>query len=148
MMFKNPLKVILKSVLVSDTKEQIQYKKIGDEYVCTKDFVYYSKRYDKYIIVEEGFTSDGATGAKDIGFIPSDRHRRTAAWFVHDKACATGTWSDGSKINNWQASTLLYDILLSDRYYVRSWLWWAATYLLGGGKARDNGMKPIKNNNI
>ena len=121
--------------------ERIQYKKVGSVYVCTKEFVYYSNRYNRYITIEAGFPSDGATGAKDVGWIAYDRYKRTAAWFVHDKVCDTGKWDDGTLIDNWTASTVIGDILWADGYKIRSIIWWWMTYLFGGGAARENGMR-------
>jgi len=101
------------------------------EYKLPYTIRYYSKRYDKHVIVEEGFESDGATGAFDIW---------SEAWWVHDKICETGKWSDGTSVTNWQASTVLADILDSEQRYFRARYWWVMTWLLGCEKARENGM--------
>ncbi len=90
---------------------------------------YYSERYDKHVIVPTGYPSDGATGAIDID---SD------GWWVHDKLCDTGTWEDGTPCTNFQASTVLSDILRSEGRWARAIYWWPFTYLFGGGKCRDN----------
>lgn len=96
-------------------------------YVREETLVYYSERYDKYITVPEGYLSDGATGAIDID---SD------GWWVHDKLCDTGLFDDGTKCTNWQASTILSDILRSEKRWFRAIYWWPMTYLFGGGKCR------------
>ena len=96
-----------------------------------KELDYYSPRYRKHVIVEKGFASDGATGAEDI---------YSNSWWVHDKICATGKWSDGSRITNWQASMVLHDVLKAEGWQVRAVGWFVATFLFGGGEARKNGM--------
>jgi len=100
-------------------------------YRCPIEIKYYSVRYDKYVTVPKNYPSDGATGGVDIFSI---------SWWVHDKVCDTGEWDDGTKINNWQASKVLQDILRSEGRPVRAVLWFWATWLLGGGEARENGM--------
>lgn len=99
------------------------------KYSCPKEIRYYSKRYRKLIIVEEGRPSDGATGAIDIW---SD------GWWVHDKLCETGKFEDGTLCTNWQASTILSDILREENRWARAIYWWPMTYLFGGGKCRKN----------
>ena len=100
-------------------------------YKSPKKIVYYSERYEKYITVAEGYPSDGATGAIDV--CPK-------AWFVHDKLCDFGHFDDGSLCNNWQASQILTDILKEEGFWFRQYTWLWATWLIGGGKARKNGM--------
>lgn len=92
---------------------------------------YYSLRYNKWVLVEANDYSDGATGAKDID---------SFVWLVHDDLCRTGKWEDGTKCNNWQASQVAQDILDSEDRWFRKYSWFWATWLLGGGKARKNGM--------
>jgi hypothetical protein len=92
---------------------------------------YYSKRYKKWVHVDKGFPSDGATGAIDI---------YSESWWVHDKICKTGTWQDGTCISNWQASQVLQDILVDEGRLFRSRYWFWLTWLRGGGKCRENGM--------
>lgn len=92
---------------------------------------YFSKRYNKYVTVPVDYPSDGATGARDIDSI---------GWWVHDKLCDFGVFDDGTQCTNLQASTILYDILKSEGYWFRARSWWIATWLLGGGEARRNGM--------
>lgn len=100
-------------------------------YLCPKTIIYNSPRYGKTVSVPEGYESDGATGAIDIW---------SEGWWVHDRLCERGTWDDGTMCNNWQASTVLSDILRSEGRWIRAIYWWPATWLFGGGKARDNGM--------
>lgn len=100
-------------------------------YKAITGYDYYSKRYKKHVEILPGMLSDGATGAFDI---ISD------AWWVHDKICNTGVWADGSKVTNFQCSMVLSDILRSEGRLFRSFGWFFATFLFGGGKARENGM--------
>jgi len=100
-------------------------------YFVTESISYYSKRYDKTIIVSKSDLSDGATSAPDID---------SFGWIFHDELCATGKFSDNSKCSNWQASQVLSDILKEESQVVRSFTWKWATWLFGGGKARENGM--------
>jgi hypothetical protein len=109
----------------------IEYKVVGDGYECTKEYIYLSPRYNKFIIIPVGFYSDGATGAIDVN---------TVAWWVHDHISRYGEWSDGTKITNWQASTVLSDILKDEGFWFRTYTWWIATFLFGGGAARENGL--------
>lgn len=101
------------------------------KYQCPEKITYYSKRYNKKIVVRKGYYSDGATGAFDVD---------TRAWWVHDVLCDTGRFADGTHCNNWQASAILHDVLLEDGYWIRARRWRFWTWLFGGGKARDNGM--------
>ena len=110
----------------------IQWEIVGDGYIAKNTWTYWSKRYGKSVTIEHGFYSDGATNAPDIS---SD------CWGIHDVICRFGVWDDGNKINNWQASTVLYDIMVSEGHSkFRASYWRLATYLLGGGAARKNGM--------
>jgi len=86
---------------------------------------YYSKRYGKYIDVERGFPSDGATGAIDI---------KSGGWWVHDKICTTWKFSDGTTRTNFQASSILSDILRKEGRWCRAIYWWPATYAFVGCK--------------
>lgn len=101
------------------------------EYYNEMEFTYYSSRYDKFVLVPQGFVSDGATGAFDIN---------SKSWWVHDVLCEEGTWRDGTSCNNWQASMVLHDILAMEGRWFRARSWFIATWLFGGGKARENGM--------
>ena len=121
----------------------MKYKLIGDyvdvvkvkgktRYQVTQYKSYYSKRYNKHIcITPQDPTYDGATGARDID---------SFGWLYHDVLCRDGCFSDGTKCNNWQASQVLSDILKEEGRWVRSKTWLWMTWLIGGGKARDNGM--------
>lgn len=100
-------------------------------YLCPQDIVYYSKRYNKHVVVPRDYPSDGATGARDID---------SKSWWVHDKLCDDGCWQDGTPINNWECSQVLQDILLSEGRWARARYWFWSTWLFGGGKARENGM--------
>lgn len=109
------------------TKEKFKYIRLNK-------YKYYSKRYKKYCTVEI-LRSDGATGAFDIA---------SCAWWVHDQLCKTGKWDDGTLLTNWQCSQVLSDILWSEKRYIRSQRWKYATFCLGGGEARKNGMFKLK----
>jgi hypothetical protein len=99
-------------------------------YRINEDFTYTSPRYGKTVTVKAG-EYDGATGAIDI---------MSAGWPVHDQLCNTGMWDDGTKISNWECSTVLHDILKQEGRWARAGYWRIATWLLGGGEARKNGM--------
>ncbi len=125
------------------------------KYYTLEQICYYSKRYNNWIIVEKGYPTDGATGAKDIlGPIKcikiedyldfevdkGETIHLSKAFIVHDKICDTGMWEDRTPISNWQASQVLQDILKSEGRYIRAKTWFWMTWLNGGGKARENGM--------
>lgn len=107
------------------------YRKVLGGYRLNSDQSYYSKRYGKTASVIADFFSDGATGAKDIFSL---------SWWIHDRLCATGCWDDGTRVSNLQASMVLADILWSEGRYFRAFYWFIATFLLGGGMARKNGL--------
>ena len=92
---------------------------------------YHSPRYKKWCTINLEDYSDGATGAFDI---------ESLGWWVHDMLCKRGHWNDGTKLSNWQCSTVLYDILNSEKRWCRSQYWRYLTFLRGGGEARKNGM--------
>ena len=105
---------------------------------------YYSARYNKWVHVEPHFPSDGATGAIDItGPVEVfDTKKKelvmvSLGFLVHDKLCKTGYFADGTKCSNFQASTILSDILRSEKRWVRAVTWWVATFIFGGGKCRE-----------
>lgn len=104
-------------------------KKLG--YEVKENLAYESKRYDKWITIKKGDKSDGATSAPDID---------SWCWLIHDDLCNFGVFEDGSKCTNWQASKILSDILKAEGKWFRSFTWFTATWLFGGGKARKNGM--------
>lgn len=103
-------------------------------YRLDKAIVYFSPRYKKTITVPESFISDGATGAMDIA---------SRAWFIHDILCAFGKWDDGTKLSNWQCSQVLQDVLVEEGRYWQSKRWFWATWFMGGGEARKNGMLSV-----
>ena len=100
-------------------------------YVLTEDIFYFSNRYMKKVKARKGEIFDGATGAMDID---------TKGWLFHDVLCRDGHWEDGTPCNNWQASKVLSDILKAEGRWFRARSWFVATWLFGGGKARDNGL--------
>lgn len=100
-------------------------------YQNKKEIRYFSERYQKWVIVPVDYPSDGATFASDI---------YSDSWWVHDKLCDTGTWEDGTCVSNWQASQVLADILNDEGRWIRARRWFWATWLIGGGKCRENGM--------
>jgi len=129
------------------------------KYRLDKAITYYSARYKRTVTVPAGYISDGATGAMDIA---------SRAWWAHDILCDRGEWDDGTRLSNWECSQVLQDILVEesparpaenanpqewrraiwDRYrpssrYWQSKRWFWATFLLGGGAARKNGMLSI-----
>lgn len=112
---------------------KIKRRIVGDGFETTEPYRYFSPRYGRAITIPKLFYSDGATGAIDI---------ESDAWIIHDHICRYGVWDDGAPINNWQASTVLSDILWSEGRWCRAIYWWFATWLFGGGAARENGMTP------
>lgn len=100
-------------------------------YRVNRNIAYFSERYKKWIGVEKGDRSDGATGAKDLN---------SFGWIIHDELCNDGKFEDGSECVNWQASHVLTDIMKDEGYWFRTRTWFWATWFFGGGKARDNGM--------
>ena len=93
----------------------------GYKYRLGAPLRYYSKRYDKFVYIEEGFLSDGASGpANDIASV---------GWWVHDKLCVTHKWADGTYCSAWQASMVLFDILWDENRYVRAILWSPFTFI-------------------
>ena len=134
---------------------ELEYRLTRDGYRVTKTFVYYSVRYNKYLTLEKGMYSDGATGFVDLGTTkfwakilnriklkihPKIQTMASADWFlIHDKACYTGAWDDGVKMANFVASTIAYDVLLSEGWKYLSKAIWLATWIFGGGAAKKNG---------
>ena len=100
-------------------------------YIAESEYAYTSSRYGKTVTVPIGYESDGATRAMDIA---------SAGWWGHDVLCSEGKWDDGTPVTNWQASSVLADILASEGRWFRARYWWLFTWLFGGGKARENGM--------
>ena len=101
----------------------------GKKYTLIDKIIYKSPRYGKTVIVEPGTRSDGASGALDIW---------GEGWWVHDQLCTDGHWFDFSICTNWQASTVLSDILKSNGRWLRFIYWWPMTFLFGGGKCREH----------
>ena len=91
-------------------------------YVLSKTIRYYSVRYQRAVTVKSGACSDGATGAFDI---------KSASWWVHDALCEKCTWDNGEPLTNWQASSVLSDILRSEGRWFRAITWRWATWLFG-----------------
>jgi hypothetical protein len=104
-------------------------KTLGYRVRC--NVAYYSARYGKWVGVEKGDRSDGATGAKDLN---------SFGWLFHDELCNDGTFEDGSMCTNWQASHVLTDIMQAEGFWFRTRSWFLGTWLFGGGAARANGM--------
>lgn len=102
-------------------------------YRCPAEIRYYSARYDRWVVVPEDRWSDGATGALDMF---------SRAWWIHDELCNTGHWAGGTSCDNWQASTVLSDVLREEGRALRAVGWWGATWLFGGGKCRKVGTWP------
>lgn len=100
-------------------------------YVMTSTLKYFSPRYRRWVIANKGDRFDGATGAIDID---------SKAWIIHDVLCRDGRFADGTKCTNWMASHILKDILKDEGRWFRARTWFVATWLFGGGKARENGM--------
>lgn len=100
-------------------------------YTLTHSLAFYSERYDKWVFVDAGDFTDGATGALDID---------SFGWVFHDELCRTGKFADGTKCNNLQASAILSDILDGENRWFRTYSWFLATWLFGGGQARKNGL--------
>ncbi|MCP4987595.1 MAG: hypothetical protein GY928_16510 [Colwellia sp.] len=101
-------------------------------YRVIKNKTYHSKRYNKTVSIKTtDLPYDGATGAMDID---------SFGWLFHDVLCRDGCFDDGSECSNWQASQVLSDILKEEGRWFRSKTWFVATWFLGGGEARNNGM--------
>lgn len=97
-----------------------KYHKEDDKYILDEGFIYKSARFNKFVVLDEGYESDGATGALDI---PS------AAWWVHDKLCEDMRWDDGTHCTRWQGSIVISDILRTEGRWARKIYWKYATYL-------------------
>jgi len=95
------------------------------KYIRQKKISYWSKRYNKWVIVEEGRPSDGATGAIDI--------ENSISWWVHDKLKETKKFEDGTRCSNFQASRIISDILWREKHYFRAHTWGIGTFIWGTG---------------
>lgn len=100
-------------------------------YTVNENIAYFSEKYQEWIGCEKGDRSDGATFAKDLN---------SFSWLFHDELCNDGTFEDGTPCNNWQASSVVYEILDIEGYWFRKRSWAVGTWIGGGGKARDNGL--------
>ena len=103
----------------------------GVQYVLQESIRFYSDRYDKILLVPEGFVSDGATGAVDVN---------SASWWIHDMLCEDCTWDDGTPLTNWQASHILGDVLIEEGRWIRGRTWFWSTWMFGCKGCRKNGM--------
>jgi hypothetical protein len=113
----------------------IKCEKIGDAYIATEAFVYYSPRYDKTLTVEQGYPSNGANAVKD---------KCPTAFFAHDRGCERGKWDDGTPMCNRELSTMYADILWLNGFWIRAQIRWIGTFLFGGGQAKKNGLWKVK----
>lgn len=118
--------------------EPIEYEKIGDAYKSgVEPYTYYSPRYKKSITIPAGYPSNGANLVKD---------RVPTAFFVHDRGCEWGLWSDGTKMCNRELSFVYYDILrVFDVAWFYSFCRLVGTFIGGGGAARKNGLWRVRN---
>ena len=90
-------------------------------YILLEPIRYFSQRYQKWVTVEDGYRSDGASGpAPDLA---------GWSWWVHDKVCDTGRFDDGSPCTSRQGSMILYDILRAEGRPVRAVTWGLATFV-------------------
>lgn len=110
--------------IIENSKDNLRYE-------LKRKIYYFSPRYNRAISAEAGERFDGATGAIDIN---------SNSWIIHDVLCRDGCFYDGTPCNNLQASLVLRDILEDEGRWFRKNTWFLATWLFGGGKARDNGL--------
>lgn len=82
----------------------------------------------KWLHLEAGFMSDGATWAKDLP--------ESWSWWFHDLACELPYWSDGEPITAWEASLIVSHILDEEGRDMRSFTWKYATFLFGSWKVK------------
>lgn len=68
-----------------------KHHKVGDVYICDKDYRAFIDRYQKWMFIAEGYPSNGANLVKD---------RCPTAFFLHDKGCNTGRWENGTRMCN------------------------------------------------
>lgn len=121
-----------------------------------KQITYTDKRTEKTLTTPAGYWSDGATGGLDVC---------DDSFFSHDWGCGNwlgqgpipkgGVWDDGTKMTNWELSTLHSNMLRDCAkkcktrkgtviLYAMSIWRWPFTFLFGGGVARINGMFKLK----
>ncbi len=110
--------------------------KLRGTYYNKKAFTYESKRYGKFVTVEKGEKSDGASGAFDIN---------SRSYIVHDVLKKYQLWDDGSKCTNKQASYVIYDILKSEGSWFRARSWYYST-LAWGSIVKKKPLKRTKEN--
>ncbi len=99
-------------------------KKSG--YIVLYNIAYFSERFGKWVGVEKGDRSDGATYAKDIN---------SFGWLFHDELKVCKTFEDGTTCTNWQASVILGDLLALQGRWFRRYTWLSTTYVFGEVKS-------------
>lgn len=92
-------------------------------YINPETFRYFSPRYQKWVTVEEGEVSDGASGAVDV--------HNSKSYIVHDVLKKYQKFDDGTKCTNSMASWIIYDILKSEGRWFRARTWFLATLAWG-----------------
>ena len=118
-------------VLLPDTPPKYTYLKgepDGKKYILLYPASIFSARYNKWVHLEAGFRSDGATGACDLP--------NSWSWWGHDKVCDDCTWADGTPCTAIEASRFLYDILDAEGRELRKFTWRFFTFLLGSWKIK------------
>jgi len=93
---------------------------------------YFSMRYKKKISIKLDDTFNGADFYFDLD-----------SWFwpLHDIIKRDGKWSDGSHCSNWQASTVAFDILWSEKRYIHAPIVFIGTLVGGYTKQLFKGLK-------
>lgn len=118
-----------------NSKREIPFKRLkyktkeGYKYVTTENYIF--KFFSKEKTIEKGFSSDGATCARDLN---------TDAWLIHDSMCVLPYWNCGTPIPNIVGSAVLACVLYRDGYWIEAIPWFLATFLFGGGEMRKIGM--------
>lgn len=88
-------------------------------YRLLESIIYTSHRFNETCTVPERDESDGASGpAVDIF---------SKSWWVHDRLKKVKKWDSGNKCSNWQASWVIYDILMKENRWFRARTWFVAT---------------------
>jgi hypothetical protein len=100
----------------------------GMKYCLHESASAYSRRYDRWIHIDAGTLSDGATGAKDL--------LSSWSWWFHDELCSNCCWSNGSPCSAKQASQVVSDILDDEGRDIRRWTWKFCTYWFGSRKIK------------
>lgn len=118
--------------------EPITFKMIGDVYINSGDYTAFIDRYQKSIFIPEGYPSNGANIVRDL--CPT-------AFFLHDRGCESGKWSNGDLMCNRELSFVYYDILRYFGHNIVAFDRWVGTFFGGGGKAKENGLWSVKNAN-